>query len=169
MSCTWSSLLQQGYGVQVTLLYTAPTAIRALQSFGDDFVAKHARATLRILGTVGEPINPEAWKWYHEVRASPAMHRPRSFPQEHVDSSMPPWRSPASYRCSRVCTRAPRSRQCFCAWQSAWMVRWTCDCRDALRSRATCTDENCMRHTCHACTRPTCRQLTCLVTCSGSS
>ena len=56
--------------MQVTLLYTAPTAIRALQSFGDKFVTQHSRKTLRILGTVGEPINPEAWKWYHEVRRS---------------------------------------------------------------------------------------------------
>ena len=55
---------------QVTLLYTAPTAIRALQSFGDKFVTQHSRKTLRILGTVGEPINPEAWKWYHEVRSA---------------------------------------------------------------------------------------------------
>ncbi|CAL5229885.1 g13299 [Coccomyxa viridis] len=52
---------------KVTLLYTAPTAIRALQSFGDSFVTKYSRKSLRILGTVGEPINPEAWKWYHEV------------------------------------------------------------------------------------------------------
>ena len=51
----------------MTLLYTAPTAIRALQSFGDSFVTKYSRKSLRILGTVGEPINPEAWKWYHEV------------------------------------------------------------------------------------------------------
>ena len=56
--------------MQVTLLYTAPTAIRALQSFGVKFVTQHSRKTLRILGTVGEPINPEAWKWYHEVRCS---------------------------------------------------------------------------------------------------
>lgn len=53
--------------LQVTLLYTAPTAIRALQSFGDSYVTKYSRKSLRILGTVGEPINPEAWKWYHEV------------------------------------------------------------------------------------------------------
>ena len=53
--------------LQVSLLYTAPTAIRALQSFGDSFVTKYSRKSLRILGTVGEPINPEAWKWYHEV------------------------------------------------------------------------------------------------------
>ncbi len=51
----------------MSILYTAPTAIRALQSFGDDWVKKYSRASLRILGTVGEPINPEAWKWYHEV------------------------------------------------------------------------------------------------------
>lgn len=53
--------------LQVTLAYTAPTAIRALQSFGNEYVTKHSRQSLRILGTVGEPINPEAWKWYHEV------------------------------------------------------------------------------------------------------
>ncbi|MEE4276987.1 MAG: acetate--CoA ligase [Halieaceae bacterium] len=48
----------------VSIFYTAPTAIRALQSKGDDFVSKHSRKSLRILGTVGEPINPEAWQWY---------------------------------------------------------------------------------------------------------
>ena len=52
---------------QVSILYTAPTAIRALQSFGDSWPAQYSRASLRILGTVGEPINPEAWQWYHEV------------------------------------------------------------------------------------------------------
>ena len=65
-----------GWSLQVTLLYTAPTAIRALQSFGDSFVTKYSRKTLRILGTVGEPINPEAWKWYHEVPSNnfPVYH-----------------------------------------------------------------------------------------------
>ncbi|MEO1081971.1 MAG: acetate--CoA ligase [Pseudomonadota bacterium] len=48
----------------VSIFYTAPTAIRALQGKGDDFVTKHSRKSLRILGTVGEPINPEAWEWY---------------------------------------------------------------------------------------------------------
>ncbi len=52
---------------QVTTFYTAPTAIRALMSRGDDWVQQTRRTSLRILGTVGEPINPEAWKWYHEV------------------------------------------------------------------------------------------------------
>eukprot|EP00798_Chlamydomonas_sp_ICE-L_P010612 gene10612-12284_t len=49
------------------LLTTAPTAIRALCANGDALVTKHSRKSLRLLGTVGEPINPEAWKWYHEV------------------------------------------------------------------------------------------------------
>jgi acetyl-CoA synthetase len=49
------------------LFYTAPTAIRALQAAGDDFVLRHQRTSLRVLGSVGEPINPEAWRWYHEV------------------------------------------------------------------------------------------------------
>ncbi|MEM6300789.1 MAG: acetate--CoA ligase [Pseudomonadota bacterium] len=52
---------------QVTTFYTAPTAIRALQGKGDEYVTQHSRSSLRILGTVGEPINPEAWRWYYEV------------------------------------------------------------------------------------------------------
>lgn len=51
----------------VTILYTAPTAIRALMKEGDGPVKKTSRKTLRILGSVGEPINPEAWQWYHDV------------------------------------------------------------------------------------------------------
>ncbi|MBN8541545.1 MAG: acetate--CoA ligase [Deltaproteobacteria bacterium] len=52
---------------KVTILYTAPTAIRALMREGDAPVKKHSRATLRLLGSVGEPINPEAWMWYYNV------------------------------------------------------------------------------------------------------
>jgi acetyl-CoA synthetase len=52
---------------QVNVFYTAPTAIRALMSVGDSFVEKSDLSSLRILGTVGEPINPEAWHWYYEV------------------------------------------------------------------------------------------------------
>jgi len=52
---------------QVEILYTAPTALRALMREGDDYVKKTSRASLRILGSVGEPINPEAWRWYHDV------------------------------------------------------------------------------------------------------
>ncbi|PTQ09950.1 acetate--CoA ligase [Sphingomonas oleivorans] len=52
---------------QVEILYTAPTALRALMKEGDDFVARTSRKSLRLLGTVGEPINPEAWRWYHDV------------------------------------------------------------------------------------------------------
>jgi acetyl-CoA synthetase len=51
----------------VSIFYTAPTAIRALMREGDAPVLATSRATLRVLGTVGEPINPEAWRWYHEV------------------------------------------------------------------------------------------------------
>ncbi len=52
---------------KVNIFYTAPTAIRALMQGGDDPVKKTSRASLRVLGTVGEPINPEAWRWYYEV------------------------------------------------------------------------------------------------------
>ncbi|KUO56587.1 MAG: acetyl-coenzyme A synthetase [Sphingomonadales bacterium BRH_c42] len=52
---------------RVEIFYTAPTALRALMREGDDFVTRTSRASLRLLGTVGEPINPEAWEWYHRV------------------------------------------------------------------------------------------------------
>ncbi len=51
----------------VATFYTAPTAIRALMGAGNDFVTKTSRKSLRLLGTVGEPINPEAWEWYYHV------------------------------------------------------------------------------------------------------
>jgi acetyl-CoA synthetase len=51
----------------VTIFYTAPTAIRALEREGDEWVTKYSRASLRLLGTVGEPINPDAWEWYWRV------------------------------------------------------------------------------------------------------
>lgn len=52
---------------RVNIFYTAPTAIRAFTKWGDEWPAKHDLSSLRLLGTVGEPINPEAWMWYHEV------------------------------------------------------------------------------------------------------
>ena len=52
---------------KVNIFYTAPTALRALMGAGDDFVNKTSRSSLKLLGTVGEPINPEAWEWYHNV------------------------------------------------------------------------------------------------------
>jgi acetyl-CoA synthetase len=60
----------------VNQLYTAPTALRSLMREGDDWVKKTSRASLRVLGSVGEPINPEAWRWYHDVvgeRRSPIV------------------------------------------------------------------------------------------------
>ena len=52
---------------KVNIIYTAPTAIRALMQGGNDPVKKTSRKSLRLLGTVGEPINPEAWEWYYHV------------------------------------------------------------------------------------------------------
>ncbi len=52
---------------KVNIFYTAPTAIRALMREGDSWVTQHDRSSLRLLGSVGEPINPEAWRWYHDV------------------------------------------------------------------------------------------------------
>ena len=52
---------------KVNIIYTAPTAIRALMREGDEWVTKYDRSSLRLLGSVGEPINPEAWRWYFDV------------------------------------------------------------------------------------------------------
>jgi acetyl-CoA synthetase len=51
----------------ITIFYTAPTALRAIAAAGDEWVKKYSRSSLRVLGTVGEPINPEVWRWYHDV------------------------------------------------------------------------------------------------------
>ncbi len=51
----------------ITILYTAPTAIRAFMRWGDNYVLRHRLDSLRLLGSVGEPINPEAWMWYHNM------------------------------------------------------------------------------------------------------
>jgi acetyl-CoA synthetase len=52
---------------KVTIFYTAPTALRSLMGLGEDLVKQTSRSSLRLLGSVGEPINPEAWEWYHRV------------------------------------------------------------------------------------------------------
>jgi len=59
----WWSIVEE---YDVTILYTAPTAIRTFMKWGTDYPAKHDLSSLRLLGTVGEPINPEAWVWYQE-------------------------------------------------------------------------------------------------------
>ena len=59
---------------QISIFYTAPTALRALMAQGDDHVLKTNRESLRILGTVGEPINPEAWEWYFKVIGNEDCH-----------------------------------------------------------------------------------------------
>ena len=60
----WWKMVEK-YGI--TILYTAPTAIRGLMRFGDQWPRRYDLSSLRLLGSVGEPINPEAWKWYYEV------------------------------------------------------------------------------------------------------
>lgn len=52
---------------QVNIFYTAPTALRALMAMGNDYVTQSSRGSIRLLGTVGEPINPEAWEWYYHI------------------------------------------------------------------------------------------------------
>ncbi|NBP78810.1 MAG: acetate--CoA ligase, partial [Proteobacteria bacterium] len=59
----WSMIAKH----KVTIFYTAPTAIRSFMRWGDEFPARHDMSSLRLIGTVGEPINPEAWIWYHQT------------------------------------------------------------------------------------------------------
>jgi acetyl-CoA synthetase len=59
----WWALIEK---YNISILYTAPTAIRSLMRFGEAWTERHDLSSLRILGTVGEPINPEAWRWYHK-------------------------------------------------------------------------------------------------------
>lgn len=69
----WWSMIEK-YGINI--FYTAPTAIRGLMRFGEAWPNRHDLSSLRLLGTVGEPINPEAWRWYYDVigkRRSPIM------------------------------------------------------------------------------------------------
>ncbi len=63
----WSRMWQIIDKYKVAIFYTAPTAIRAMMREGDAWVEKTSRTSLRLLGSVGEPINPEAWRWYHDV------------------------------------------------------------------------------------------------------
>ena len=60
----WWSMIEK---YALTILYTAPTAIRGLMRFGEAWPNRHDLSSLRLLGSVGEPINPEAWKWYFDV------------------------------------------------------------------------------------------------------
>jgi len=60
----WWEIIER-YGV--TILYTSPTAIRMFMRYGEDWISKHDLTSLKILGSVGEPINPEVWEWYYEV------------------------------------------------------------------------------------------------------
>ena len=60
----WWSMVEEN---QITILYTAPTAIRSFMRWGDEYPKRHDLSSLRLLGTVGEPINPEAWRWYNRT------------------------------------------------------------------------------------------------------
>ena len=66
----WWEIIER-YGV--TIFYTAPTAIRVCMKWGVEYPNKHDLSTLRLLGSVGEPINPKAWLWYHAVVGAPAV------------------------------------------------------------------------------------------------
>jgi acetyl-CoA synthetase len=67
----WWQLIEK---YNITILYTAPTAIRSFMRFGEEWTNRHDLSSLRLLGSVGEPINPEAWRWYLQA------HRPRALP-----------------------------------------------------------------------------------------
>ena len=85
---------------KVNTFYTAPTAIRALMGAGDDFVNRTDRSSLRLLGSVGEPINPEAWDWYYRVVGN----------CQAAPSSIPGGRPRPAASSSRRCPVRPRSK-----------------------------------------------------------
>ncbi len=100
---------------RVSILYTAPTAIRAFMKWGEHFPRRHDLSSLRLLGTVGEPINPEAWMWYHEG------HRRRPVPdrrhlvadRDRVDHDFPAPRRhahPAGFGHPSLAWYRPRGR-----------------------------------------------------------
>lgn len=70
--------------------YTAPTLVRALEAQDDKYVTDHDRSSLRILGTVGEPINPRAWLWFFEATPLPSTCHP---PRSHMQALLVPSRS----------------------------------------------------------------------------
>ncbi len=102
---------------QVNIFYTAPTAIRSLMRAGEEPVKKTSRKSLRILGSVGEPINPEAWEWYHRSSATSAARSstPGGRPRPAVTSS-PRCRAPR--RSSQARPRDPSSASC-----PRWSIR----------------------------------------------
>lgn len=67
----WWSIIEKQ---RITILYTTPTAIRALKRYGDELPDKYDLSSLRLLGTVGEPISPEAWRWFHRVIGKGKLH-----------------------------------------------------------------------------------------------
>ena len=82
----------------VNIFYTAPTALRALMGMGNDHVSRTSRRSLRLLGSVGEPINPEAWEWYYRVVGEtrcPVPHRSSPVPPHGLSSAWcRPWSMP---------------------------------------------------------------------------
>ena len=117
----------------VNIFYTAPTAIRAIAREGDESVGSAQRKSLRILGTVGEPINPEVWQWYHDVVGEGRAAVVDTWWQTEtggilitpLPGAIPPsrarrrCRSSASSRCWWT-TRARCSRATTCAATCAW-------------------------------------------------
>ena len=91
---------------QVNQFYTAPTAIRALVAQGDEWVTKHDLSSLKVLGTVGEPINEEAWRWYHDL-----VGKGRSCMSPCTNSQSPPAFSRWVWFCSSIaqCRSSPKS------------------------------------------------------------
>ena len=96
---------------QVNIFYTAPTALRALMGAGNDHVTRSSRKTLRVLGSVGEPINPEAWEWYYNVvgdkRCSDCRYLVANGNRRHSDFAAPRCNRSQTGLCNTAVLRCP--------------------------------------------------------------
>ena len=134
-----------------TIFYTAPTAIRAFMKWGDEHVTKHDLSSLRLLGTVGEPINPEAWMWYHELigggKLPDRRHLVADRDRRHHDHPAPRCGSDdtgfgdqaVSRHRRRRCRRRRQLRPARRRWLPRDAAPLACDAADHLRGRSLAT------------------------------
>ena len=140
----WALIEQYG----VTVLYTAPTAIRAFMRWGTEWPERHDLSSLRLLGSVGEPINPEAWMWYHKVIGGEALSGRRYVVadrdrRDHDHAAAGPHDAQARLRdAARFPASAPRSAT---SAATSWRSAAACS-RSRVRGRRCCAASTAIRN-----------------------